>query len=52
MPQNILEMTQNSDEDDNRLALFPTMDYKGLFDALVLLIDDANFIHIGLQGAK
>lgn len=52
MPQNILEMTQNSDEDAERLALFPTMDYKGLFDTLVLLIDDANLIHIGLQGTR
>lgn len=44
-------MTQNSDEDINRLTLFPTMDYRGLFETCVLLIDDANLIHIGFQGA-
>ncbi len=50
MPSNILELTQCLDKDSARLALFPAMDYKGLYNALVLLIDDALLIHMGLQG--
>lgn len=50
MPQDVLEMTQYLEKDSARIALFPSMDYKGLFNVLVLLIDDALLIHTGLQG--
>lgn len=50
MPNNVLEMTKHSDRDTARLTLFPAMDYKGLFNALVLLIDDGSIIHTGMQG--
>lgn len=43
-------MTKSVDKDTTRLTLFPAMDYKGLYNALVLLIDDASLLHIGLQG--
>lgn len=51
-PQSILEMTKNLDEDTARFALFPEMDFKGLYNALMLLIDDAGLIHSGLQGLR
>lgn len=50
MPTDVLEMTKHLDKDTSRLSLFPAMDYKGLYNALVLLIDDGATIHTGLQG--
>lgn len=50
MPQTILEMTKNIEKDASRIALFPAMDYRGLYNALILLIEDAVLIHSGLKG--
>lgn len=45
-----LEMVKSQKYDAERMALYPNMDYKQLYNALTQLIDVVSSIHIGLQG--
>ncbi|XP_006613748.1 protein unc-79 homolog isoform X8 [Apis dorsata] len=44
-----LEMVKSQKYDAERMALYPNMDYKQLYNALTQLIDVVSSIHIGLQ---
>lgn len=45
-----LEMVKSQKYDAERMALYPNLDYKQLYNALTQLIDVVSSIHIGLQG--
>lgn len=47
-----LEMVKSQKYDAERMALYPNLDYKQLYNALTQLIDVVSSIHIGLQGYK
>lgn len=42
-------MLKYPERDQARLALYPNLDYKGLFNAIVELVDVASAIQSGLQ---
>ncbi|KAG9433958.1 protein unc-79 isoform X9 [Apis mellifera carnica] len=44
-----LEMVKSQKYDAERMALYPNLDYKQLYNALTQLIDVVSSIHIGLQ---
>lgn len=44
------EMIKSQKFDGERMALYPNLDYKQLYNALTQLIDVVPLIHIGLQG--
>ena len=46
-----LEMVKSQKYDAERMALYPNLDYKQLYNALTQLIDVVSSIHIGLQGS-
>lgn len=43
-------MLRSQRMDPERMALYPNLDYKQLYNALSQLIDATPFIHFGLQG--
>lgn len=43
-------MVKSQKYDAERMALYPNLDYKQLYNALTQLIDVVSSIHIGLQG--
>lgn len=45
-----LEMIKSQKFDSERMALYPNLDYKQLYNALTQLMDVIPLIHIGLQG--
>lgn len=44
------EMILHPEMDATRLALYPTLDYPGLYSALESLLHSASSINTGLQG--
>jgi hypothetical protein len=44
-----LELLKYPEKDSTRLALYPSLDYKGLYNAIVELVDVAILIQYGLQ---
>jgi protein unc-79 len=49
VPSSPLEMLRNCEQDSARLALFPNLDYKGLYNAIVQLMDVAPLIQFGMH---
>ncbi|XP_059468536.1 protein unc-79 homolog isoform X3 [Neocloeon triangulifer] len=49
VPYSPLEMLRNCEQDTARMALFPNLDYKGLYNAIVQLMDVAPLIQYGLH---
>nr|XP_018900718.1 PREDICTED: protein unc-79 homolog isoform X2 [Bemisia tabaci] len=49
VPKSPLVMLKHPEEDAARMALFPSLDYKGLYNAVVQLIDVAPLVQFGLQ---
>ncbi|XP_065352317.1 protein unc-79 homolog isoform X2 [Cloeon dipterum] len=49
VPYSPLEMLRNCEQDTARLALFPNLDYKGLYNAIVQLMDVVPLIQYGLH---
>ena len=45
-----LEMVKSPDNDAKRMALYPNLDYRGLYNALVQLVDIVHLIQYGLHG--
>lgn len=45
-----LEMIKCQKFDGERMALYPNLDYKQLFNALTQLMDVVSFVHVGLAG--
>lgn len=43
-------MIKSQQLDGERMALFPSLDYKQLYNALTQMVDVASSIHIGLPG--
>ncbi|KAK0097709.1 hypothetical protein PV326_014335 [Microctonus aethiopoides] len=43
-----LEMIKSQTFDGERMALYPNLDYKQLYNALTQLIDVVSFVHVGL----
>jgi len=52
VPDFPLEMLKSRSEDAARLQLFPSLDYKELFNVVVQLIDVVPMIQFGIQGAS
>lgn len=50
VPASPLDMLRSPDNDHLRMALYPNLDYKGLYNALVQLLDVAGLVQYGLQG--
>lgn len=44
------ELLKNPEDDQTRMGLFPNLDYKGLYNALVPLLEVAPLIQSGLEG--
>ncbi|KAL4717234.1 hypothetical protein ACJJTC_017121, partial [Scirpophaga incertulas] len=49
VPRSPLEMLRDADNDADRMALYPNLDYKGLFNAISQLVDAAPHIQYGIQ---
>ncbi|CAH2054946.1 unnamed protein product, partial [Iphiclides podalirius] len=49
VPRSPLEMIRDADCDAERMALYPNLDYKGLFNAISQLVDSAPHIQYGIQ---
>ncbi|XP_024081973.1 protein unc-79 homolog isoform X2 [Cimex lectularius] len=49
VPSSPIEMLKYPDKDAARLALYPNLDYKGLYNAIVELVDVAPLMLYGLQ---
>ncbi|CAG4990784.1 unnamed protein product [Parnassius apollo] len=49
VPRSPLEMIRDADSDAERMALYPNLDYKGLFNAISQLVDAAPHIQYGIQ---
>lgn len=45
------EMIKSQKFDGERMALYPNLDYKQLYNALTQLVDVVPLVHIGLQGS-
>lgn len=45
-----LEMVKCPDSDGKRMALYPNLDYRGLYSAIVQLVDIVHLIQCGVQG--
>lgn len=43
-------MIRDADNDADRMALYPNLDYKGLFNAISQLVDSAPHLQYGIQG--
>lgn len=50
VPKSPHEMILYPEMDATRLALYPTLDYTGLYSALESLLHSASSINTGLQG--
>lgn len=50
MPNFPLELLKNPEMDSVRMGLFPNLDYKGLYNSLIPLIEVAPLIQYGLEG--
>ncbi|KOB67998.1 Uncharacterized protein OBRU01_18968, partial [Operophtera brumata] len=50
VPRSPLEMIRDADNDADRMALYPNLDYKGLFNAISQLVDSAPHLQYGIQG--
>jgi len=50
VPRSPHEMILYPEMDATRLALYPTLDYTGLYSALESLLHSASSINTGLQG--
>lgn len=44
------EMLRAQKLDPDRMALYPSLDYKQLFNALTQMMDVVSLVHIGLPG--
>ncbi|XP_012272273.1 protein unc-79 homolog [Orussus abietinus] len=49
VPGSPLEMIKCQEMDGQRMALYPSLDYKQLYNALAQLMDVVNLVHVGLQ---
>ncbi|KPJ10659.1 Protein unc-79-like [Papilio machaon] len=49
VPRSPLEMIRDADSDAERMALYPNLDYKGMFNAISQLVDSAPHIQYGIQ---
>lgn len=43
-------MVKSPECDAKRMALYPNLDYKGLYNAIVQLVDIVHLIQYGVQG--
>lgn len=50
VPQYPLEMLKQRSEESTRMQLFPNLDYNGLFNVVVQLIDVTPIVQLGVQG--
>ncbi|XP_075984976.1 UNC-79 domain-containing protein isoform X3 [Anticarsia gemmatalis] len=49
VPRSPLEMMRDADSDPDRMALYPNLDYKGLFTSISQLVDAAPHFQYGIQ---
>lgn len=49
VPNSPLELLKNPEMDSTRLGLFPSLDYKGLYNSLIPLLEVAPLIQYGLH---
>ncbi len=49
VPQYPLEMLKQRSEESARMQLFPNLDYNGLFNVVVQLIDVTPSVQLGIQ---
>ncbi|XP_048512569.1 protein unc-79 homolog isoform X11 [Athalia rosae] len=49
VPESPLEMIKSQEFDSQRMALYPNLDYKQLYNALMQLMDVVPLVHIGLH---
>ncbi|XP_073986418.1 UNC-79 domain-containing protein isoform X3 [Rhodnius prolixus] len=49
VPSSPIEMLKYPEKDQARLALYPNLDYKGLYNAIIELVDVAPLLQYGLQ---
>ncbi|XP_046744184.1 protein unc-79 homolog isoform X3 [Diprion similis] len=49
VPDSPLEMIKSQEFDSQRMALYPNLDYKQLYNAVMQLMDVVPLVHIGLQ---
>ena len=52
VPEAPLEMLRRPDQDSTRLALYPSLDYTGLYRALVQLFDIVPLLQYGVHGER
>lgn len=52
VPEEPFDLIKSQEKDAERMALYPNLDYKQLYNALTQLIDVVPMIHIGLQGSS
>ena len=52
VPEAPLEMLRRPDQDSTRLALYPSLDYTGLYRALVQLFDIVPLLQYGVHGKR
>lgn len=50
VPNSPFELLKNPDMDAVRMGLFPSLDYKGLYNSIIPLIEVAPLIPYGLHG--
>ena len=50
MPDFPLLMVYNKERDTRRMALFPSLDYRGLYAVLVQLLQVTPLIQVGVEG--
>lgn len=50
VPNSPLELLKSPEMDAVRMGLFPSLDYKGLYNSLIPLIEVAPLIQYGLHG--
>ena len=50
VPSSPIEMLKTMEKDSVRLGLYPNLDYKGLYNAIVQLTDVVPLIQYGLNG--
>jgi len=50
VPSSPMEMLKTQEKDSVRLGLYPNLDYKGLYNAIVQLADVVPLIQYGLHG--
>lgn len=52
MDEEPFEMIKSQKFDVERMALYPSLDYRQLYNALTQLIDVVPLLHLGLQGSS